>query len=179
MRVTNILVATADLSFLMLRWCRTYFLQNGKSIPFMPFQGDDDSSAQGESASIENMVTKSCQRLQRVYFTIAAGIRAIVKYSFAHHVDILEAGTYIQKAMEEFMRGREIPDPFNSGYYEELKESCLKHLLTSLVTGEWLQLHMDCMNAFGEIVGIEDVDDMGGSVRLGNFMHFSPPHLVS
>ena len=30
---------------------------------------------------------------------------------------------------------------------------------------EQLQVHMDCLNAVGEIVSIEDVDDMGGSVR--------------
>ena len=30
---------------------------------------------------------------------------------------------------------------------------------------EQLQVHMDCLNAVGEIVTIEDVDDMGGSVR--------------
>lgn len=29
---------------------------------------------------------------------------------------------------------------------------------------EQLQVHMDCINAVGEIVAIEDVDDMGGSV---------------
>jgi hypothetical protein len=33
----------------------------------------------------------------------------------------------------------------------------------SLRHGEQLQVHMDCMNALGEIVSIEDVDDMGGS----------------
>ena len=31
---------------------------------------------------------------------------------------------------------------------------------------EKLQVHMDIMNAVGEIVTIEDVDDLGGSVRL-------------
>ena len=29
---------------------------------------------------------------------------------------------------------------------------------------ERLQVHMDCMNALGQIVKIEDVDDMGGLV---------------
>ena len=29
---------------------------------------------------------------------------------------------------------------------------------------EKLQLHMDCLNALGEIVTVEDVDDMGGVV---------------
>jgi hypothetical protein len=33
-----------------------------------------------------------------------------------------------------------------------------------LVGSERLQVHMDCMNALGQIVRIEDVDDMGGLV---------------
>lgn len=36
----------------------------------------------------------------------------------------------------------------------------------ALRPNEQLQVHMDCLNAVGEIVSIEDVDDMGGSVRL-------------
>jgi hypothetical protein len=34
-----------------------------------------------------------------------------------------------------------------------------------LEDSERLLVHMDCMNAFGQIVKIEDVDDMGGQVR--------------
>jgi hypothetical protein len=34
-----------------------------------------------------------------------------------------------------------------------------------LEESERLLVHMDCMNAFGQIVKIEDVDDMGGQVR--------------
>jgi hypothetical protein len=33
-----------------------------------------------------------------------------------------------------------------------------------LKSSERLQVHMDCLNAHGQIVGIEDVDDMGGQV---------------
>lgn len=31
--------------------------------------------------------------------------------------------------------------------------------------GETLQVHIDCMNAFGQIVSIDDVYDMDGVVR--------------
>lgn len=34
----------------------------------------------------------------------------------------------------------------------------------TLKDSERLLVHMDCMNAFGQIVKIEDVDDMGGQV---------------
>lgn len=29
---------------------------------------------------------------------------------------------------------------------------------------EFLQVHIDCMNSVGEIITIDDVDDLGGSV---------------
>lgn len=39
---------------------------------------------------------------------------------------------------------------------------------------EQLQVHMDCVNALGDIVSIEDVDDMGGAVRKHGlkYLHF-------
>jgi hypothetical protein len=39
---------------------------------------------------------------------------------------------------------------------------------------EQLQVHMDCANAVGEIVSIEDVDDMGGSVSIMPVICFLP-----
>jgi hypothetical protein len=42
----------------------------------------------------------------------------------------------------------------------------------TLLASERLQVHMDCMNATGEIVAIEDVDDMGGAVSACLFTIF-------
>lgn len=42
----------------------------------------------------------------------------------------------------------------------------LQRLPGKLVGEEKLQLHIDCMNALGEIVSLEDVNDLGGAVRL-------------
>lgn len=39
-----------------------------------------------------------------------------------------------------------------------------------LQSNEKLQVHMDCINSIGEIVAIEDVDDMGGSVSIYIFI---------
>lgn len=47
---------------------------------------------------------------------------------------------------------------------EQWRSLGLHDALYSLRPNEQLQVHMDCMNAVGEIVSIEDVDDMGGSV---------------
>lgn len=44
---------------------------------------------------------------------------------------------------------------------------CTAALNDVVLTGqERLQVHLDLMNGVGDIVTIEDVDDMGGSVRL-------------
>jgi hypothetical protein len=39
---------------------------------------------------------------------------------------------------------------------------------------EQLQVHMDCVNAVGEVIAIEDVDDMGGSVRTSSIHSLYP-----
>lgn len=47
------------------------------------------------------------------------------------------------------------------------EEASLQSLLPDthlLAPSERLQVHMDCMNAAGDVVAIEDVDDMGGAV---------------
>ena len=36
-----------------------------------------------------------------------------------------------------------------------------------LLPHERLQVHMDCMNSIGQIISIEDVDDLGGAVSNG------------
>lgn len=54
-----------------------------------------------------------------------------------------------------------------------------------LLPHEKLQIHMDCLNALGEIVNVDDVDDMGGVVRelfiysLRIFFIFVPLNLFS
>ena len=56
--------------------------------------------------------------------------------------------------MHSYMIGEKfIGDEFAAVNFIKLKPS------------ERLQVHMDCLNAHGQLVGIEDVDDMGGQVR--------------
>lgn len=55
-------------------------------------------------------------------------------------------------------------------------DSLLGYCTTALgdvtLTGqERLQVHLDLMNGVGDIVTIEDVDDMGGSVSLTKFCY--------
>lgn len=51
---------------------------------------------------------------------------------------------------------------------EELEESYpfLQSLSGALQGEEKLQLHIDCMNSLGEIVSLEDVNDLGGAVSV-------------
>jgi hypothetical protein len=60
--------------------------------------------------------------------------------------------------MTEIMNGRLFfESDMNNKSSKVLNSICLED-------SERLLVHMDCMNAFGQIVKIEDVDDMGGQV---------------
>ena len=56
-------------------------------------------------------------------------------------------------------------DPLIFGEESQIiKELNLDHII--LLANERLQLHIDCMNAYSQIISIEDVDDMKGTVSL-------------
>ncbi len=38
------------------------------------------------------------------------------------------------------------------------------HQSIQLLPHEKLQIHMDCMNSIGEVITVDDVDDLGGAV---------------
>lgn len=54
---------------------------------------------------------------------------------------------------------------------EEIEDSFpfLRSLPGELRGEEKLQLHIDCMNALGEIISLEDVHDLGGAVSVFEF----------
>lgn len=49
------------------------------------------------------------------------------------------------------------------------------HESIQLMAHEKLQIHMDCMNAVGEVITVDDVDDLGGAVS--SFAQLKPPVL--
>lgn len=65
------------------------------------------------------------------------------------------------------MKGHEDATQEGVGIFEQeqWRALALNAAAWGLQPSEQLQVHMDCLNAVGEIVSIEDVDDMGGSVR--------------
>jgi hypothetical protein len=69
-----------------------------------------------------------------------------------------------------FVFQNELINIFNGNYssYDKDVESKadMESLKASveLLAHEKLQIHMDCMNAVGEIITVDDVDDLGGAV---------------
>ena len=69
-----------------------------------------------------------------------------------------------------FMQQRLI-DIFSGNYaayddqVEEKEDIDSLHASIQLLANEKLQIHMDCMNAVGEVITVDDVDDLGGAVR--------------
>jgi hypothetical protein len=143
-------------------------------------------SSQDLAAGIERMVAAGVvvERMEELHQRLCASFRHAVKTAFAAHGDVLDAGGAVQvgglsvclsvclsvatsicvlhvyclflgcvcvceqEMMHSFMTGEGGPGP-SSG---------------RLRACERLQVHMDCLNAHGQLVGIEDVDDMGGQV---------------
>ena len=58
------------------------------------------------------------------------------------------------------MKGKPLPGSEDGSLFDSLDLNSVV-----LLPGERLKLHMDCMPAYGPIITIDDVDDMGGSVR--------------
>ena len=195
-----------------IRFCRTYFLRQGKSLPFLIDTdalvtgggndgGDGDNENKDEEYwngvdeithptldkiyhkdlyenNFEDAQNRALSRLEGLYVKLWLGLRHSVRAAFQIHEDVLEAGKYVQRAMDLLMKGKATDELFHmlqegtGGGHEEGLLDGIKgfNLLMSsdlvgvvLQAGERVQVHMDCMNGFGEVVTIEDVDDMGGS----------------
>lgn len=170
-----------------LRWSRTFFLHRGRTAAAVDVSDDlfvDEDGKEGgegkhsELASagkmeLERGVAASLERLESLYVKLLLAMRLVVKIAFARHSDVLEAGTEVQRKLDAIMKGTqeeskeedlddEGVDIFAREQWRALK---LDSAALRLRPEEQLQVHMDCINAVGEIVTIEDVDDMGGSVR--------------
>lgn len=124
---------------------------------------DGDDTLQ-ETPKLSPDIVKCVERLEGIYGKLLIGLRAAVKAAFSVHTDVLEAGTFVQQAMGTFMKGKQLPG------IEISAEELVAVDDFELLPGERLKLHMDCLNAHGQIVTIDDVDDMGGSVSV--FMIF-------
>lgn len=137
-----------------MRWCRTYFLRRGKCLDTIT---DPDSLVSDENVEAEstfqkerNDMRKVLTRMEELYFKLCVSFRYAVRRAFCQHNDVLDAGKFVQEIMHRLTTG------------QEKLQSASEVDSIKLLPSESLQVHMDCMNAHGQIVGIEDVDDMGG-----------------
>jgi hypothetical protein len=94
------------------RWCRTYFLQRGRTAATIDISNDlidaeDDLDEQGDSkhsdfaahadgGHVDRAVSSALLRLEGLYVKLMLGLRLVVKSAFAKHSDVLEAGTEVQ-----------------------------------------------------------------------------------
>lgn len=115
-------------------------------------------------------LARAINRLEALYAKLWLSLRWAVRVAFVTFSDVLEAGTFLQACMDELMRGNTAgpatssPITLPSGQTRTLEYPPeLGLAAVALVSGERLQVHMDCLNAFGQVVTIDDIDDMGGS----------------
>jgi len=101
------------------RWCRTYFLQRGRTAALVDvsddllatteadFEDTGDETYRTESkhnhdlvapgkVDIDHGVAESLERLESLYVKLLLALRLVVKIAFARHSDVLEAGTEVQ-----------------------------------------------------------------------------------
>ena len=115
-----------------IRFCRCYFLRRGKSLPYLKdaeaLVGGDDDEVDEENRPFddekmnrispiklsqspvvvekEGVAVATLERLEGLYVKLWLGLRATVQSAFQTHVDVLEAGTYVQRTMDALMKGK-------------------------------------------------------------------------
>jgi len=114
---------------------------------------DDDSMLPSSKLSKPD---KSMLRIQGLYYKITCILRWTVRTIFATRTDVLEAGSEIQQTIDAIMKGRQSLASYGA------EGTFLDGFTLDSAAGEKIQVHIDCMNAIGQVVSIDDVDDMGG-----------------
>eukprot|EP01035_Chromulina_nebulosa_P016900 gene16900-22389_t len=149
-----------------IRFCRTYFLHRGIVAQHLPAaiqsdENDDNIETKNPIITLSvghkqlpTEIVNVINRLTNLYYKLCYGFRIIVKYAFASIIDVLDAGNYIQTTLESYMRGKKLDIEGLTGLIES-------HL--TLKDKETLQLHFDCMNSFGQVISVDEVDELGGS----------------
>lgn len=93
------------------------------------------------------------QRLMSLYVKLWFALRVLVHDLFLSSQDVLTAATELQRRLNDVLRNIQ-----NDGNEVDF----LLSMSGTIQANEKLQLHIDCMNALGEIITLEDVQDMGG-----------------
>lgn len=112
------------------------------------------------SASALRSEQRTLQRLQLIYVKLWLNLRRLVRETFASSPHILSAATALQAELSAVMT----KDLSALTLSEEM--AAYPSLFTKesvLLPHEQLVIHMDCMNALGEVITADDVEDLGGA----------------
>eukprot|EP01038_Epipyxis_sp_PR26KG_P009383 gene9383-12642_t len=128
----------------------------------------DDQYSSHTNIPKELPYSKFLNRLESVYIKLWISMRWLAKIAFSKHYDALEAVSYVQRKLGLVMKGQSsIEDEYddNIGLEMLMSNDSFGIPLQDIVLkqSEKLQIRLDCINAIGDIITIEDVDDMGGS----------------
>jgi hypothetical protein len=150
-----------------VRWCRTYMLHKGRHSATLRdaaalVEREEDLLLEAyekeeEIAAVVSM-REVLTRLDCLYLKLQHCLAWAVRVAFSNHDDVLEAGQFVQLALSAAMKGDSSVEGIEIPFPDRLSLAGVK-----LQGSEQLQVFMDCMNSFGKVVSIEDVDDMGGT----------------
>ena len=141
-----------------MRFCRTYFTTTGRSLPFVrdPEALTDDGS---DSTDLDICAADpATERLRNLYFKLCCTLRWAVRATMAVQSDVYDVATEVRSIVDSVMKGKVSVAMFG----DDAARHNLDEIRYSSSDGEELKVHIDCMNAFGQLVTIDDIDDMGG-----------------
>jgi hypothetical protein len=139
-----------------MRFCRTYFMSTGRPLPM---QRDPESLTDDEANyEVAPKKDEATARLKALYFKLVCTLRWAVRATMAVHSDLFDVANAITAMTDAVMKGKESTAVFG----DDAMRHDLDGLRVSSENGEEIKIHVDCMNAFGQVVSIDDVDDMGG-----------------
>lgn len=161
-----------------IRWCRSYLLHRGRSthrihIDSLVSNGDEEEeqegdekqaeddvirSSTGSSTSISAVTEQGLRRLEALYCKLQLALRYAVRCAFTVSSSVLEAASFIQSSLDGIMKRKECFQVMGFRAASTTDGAVLDKV--SLRKGEVMQLHMDCMNAHGQIITVEDIKDI-------------------
>jgi len=158
-----------------VRWCRSYLLHRGRAthrihIDSLVSNGDEEDAddqadekvgeddiirSGASSTSISAVTEQGLRRLEALYCKLHLALRYAVRCAFTVSSSVLEAANAVQACLDGIMKRKE---SFQMGGFACVTEPALDKI--TLRKGEVMQLHMDCMNAHGQIITVDDIKDI-------------------
>lgn len=115
-----------------------------------------------KSIEKELKVLKNFHRYYKLYLKLWYCLRVVSFKTLMENFDVLNAANQIKATLNSAMSSSNLSSTFSSSEKDDLFHLDLDHTV-KLEGQEKLSLHIDCMNNSGDIISIDEIDELGGS----------------